>query len=423
MALLSGKITLSMSLKILQLVPESLPTFRPDVAVLFGKYLPRHGVQCDIVGMPSQLPPQAQGFASVRTAPFHASRLRRELAFQASCLRALFGVQRADCDAVQVRDMVPTGLIGLFMARIKGLPFYYWVSYLISEGRVARARASLAQRQSLRGRLVLCKGLVEQWLLYRVLLPRADHVFVQSDAMARMVAARGIAPERLTAVPMGVDMEVLGARAIAPVRPAGWETVPLLAYLGTLDQSRELERLLDALALVRQQAPDACLLLIGASDTPSDVDQLLAYAKRLGLADCVRVTGWLPSDQAWPLLAGADAALSYIPRGALYDVSSPTKLLEYLALRMPAVGNDSPDQVQVLQGSGAGWLTASAPAAMAQAMIEILRDVPAARLRAEAGAAYIEAQRSYRVLARDLAQQYYRLAGRAAPAVQADVAS
>lgn len=412
MGALSGNPTKNpMSLKILQLVPESLPTFRPDVAVLFGKYLPRHDVLCDIVGMASPLPPQAQGFRSVRTARFQPSRLLRELAFQGVCLRALFGARRGECDAVQVRDMVPTGLLGLLAARLKGLPFYYWVSYLISEGRVARARASLAQRQTLRGRLVLCKGLLEQWLLYRVLLPRADHVFVQSDAMARMMAERGIAPDRLTAVPMGVDMEVLGGRDIVPVRPDGWQGVPLLAYLGTLDQSRELERLLDALVLVRQQAPDACLLLIGASDTPSDVDQLLAYAKRLGLADCVRVTGWLPSDQAWALLAGADAALSYIPRGALYDVSSPTKLLEYLALRMPAVGNDSPDQVQVLNGSGAGWLTASEPAAMAQAMVEILRDVPAARARAEAGAAYIDAQRSYRVLAGRLAQKYRRLAG------------
>ncbi len=30
-------------ISLLQLVPEPLPTFRADVAVLFGKYLPRHG--------------------------------------------------------------------------------------------------------------------------------------------------------------------------------------------------------------------------------------------------------------------------------------------------------------------------------------------------------------------------------------------
>lgn len=400
-----------MTLKILQLVPESLPTFRPDVAVLFGKYLPRHGVSCDIVGMPSQQAPQAQGFRSVRSPRFYASRLRRELAFQVTCLRALFGARRADCDAVQVRDMVPTGLLALAAARLKGIPFYYWVSYLISEGRIERARAGLAQRATVRGRLVLCKGLVERWLLYRVLLPRADHVFVQSEAMLRMMEQRGIAAGRLSAVPMGVDMEVLGQQAITPVRPDGWQRVPLLAYLGTLDQSRQLERLLDALQLVRRDVPDACLLLIGASDTPSDVDELLEHARRAGLADCVRVTGWLPSSQAWPLLAGADAALSYIPRGALYDVSSPTKLLEYLALRMPAVGNDSPDQVQVLSGSDCGWLTSSDPAAMAGAMVAILRDVPAARARAQGGAAYIDAQRSYRVLASELAACYHRLAG------------
>ena len=410
-----------MTLKILQLVPESLPTFRPDVAVLFGKYLPRHGVECDIVGMASPQPPQEQGFRSVRSPRYRASRLLRELAFQATCLRALLGARRAGCDAIQVRDMVPTGLLALLVARLKGIPFYYWVSYLISEGRIERARASLAAsrslRATLRGRLVLCKGLVEQWLLYRVLLPRADHVFVQSEAMLQMMREKGMAAQRLSAVPMGVDMEVLGQQAVAPVRPAGWERVPLLAYLGTLDQSRQLERLLDALQLVRRDVPDACLLLIGASDTPSDVDDLLAHARQAGLADAVRVTGWLPSVQAWPLLAGADAALSYIPRGALYDVSSPTKLLEYLALRMPAVGNDSPDQVQVLSGSDAGWLTGSEPAAMAAAMVDILRDVPAARARALHGAAYIDARRSYRVLAGELAARYHGLAGAAVAGV------
>lgn len=407
-----------MPLKILQFVPESLPTFRADVAVLFGKYLPRHGVECDIVGMPSadapaaQPQPQpAQGFRSVRSGRFRHNRIARELAFQWTCMRALLAATRANCDAIQVRDMVPTGLMALLVARLKGIPFYYWVSFLISEGRIERARSSLAQRRTLRARLVLCKGLVERWLLYRVVLPRADHVFVQSDAMLELMRGHGIAAQRMSAVPMGVDTEVLGQQSIVACRPAGWENVPLLGYLGTLDQSRQLERLLDALLIVRQQVPDACLLLIGASDTPSDVDELLAYARRAGLDDAVRVTGWLPSSQAWPLLAGTDAALSYFPRGTIGDVCSPTKLLEYLALCLPAVGNDNPDQVRVLSDSQAGWLTASTPAAMAMAMTAILRDVPAARARAQAGAPYIEAQRSYRVLSAELAQRYRSLAG------------
>lgn len=65
---------------------------------------------------------------------------------------------------------------------------------------------------------------------------------------------------------------------------------------------------------------------------------------------------------------------------------------------MPAIGNDSPDQVQVLEASQAGWLTASLPAAMAGAMAEVLADPERARLRASRGPAYIASARSYAII-------------------------
>ncbi|MGK5036638.1 glycosyltransferase [Janthinobacterium sp. LB3P118] len=398
-----------MFLKILQFVPETLPTFRADVSVLFGKYLPRHQVLCDVVGEASPDAPDLQGFRSARRPAYQRSRVRRELAYLWLSLNTLLAVKRGECDAIQVRDMVPLGWLAMLIARRKGIPFYYWVSYLMSEGRIERAQEQLQRGAGLRSRLVLWKGQLEQALLYKVVLPRAQHVFVQSDAMLAVLQAKGIAAQRMTAVPMGVDMELLGNSQPQPLRPEGWEDVPLIAYLGTLDKSRQLERVIDALAIVRATSPTACLLLIGNSPTPHDEVMLLEYVRQVGLADAVRITGWLPSAQAWQLLVAADAAVSYIPRGPLYDVSSPTKLLEYLALGMPAVGNDTPDQVHVLQSSGAGWLTASDPAALAQALNEILVDPAAARKRAATGPAFIEAQRSYRELAAMLAKRYHSL--------------
>lgn len=38
-----------MSIRLLYLTAETCPTFRADVNVLFGKYLPRHGMHSDIV--------------------------------------------------------------------------------------------------------------------------------------------------------------------------------------------------------------------------------------------------------------------------------------------------------------------------------------------------------------------------------------
>ena len=53
------------------------------------------------------------------------------------------------------------------------------------------------------------RGHVGHFLLYRVVLPNTDHAFVQSNQMKADLVKRGIHPERMTPVPMGVDMEAL----------------------------------------------------------------------------------------------------------------------------------------------------------------------------------------------------------------------
>lgn len=395
--------------RILQLVPEPLPSFRADVATLFGKYLPRHAVACDIVGKAGQGEAEGQGFLSMRRPPRHRQRWRNELSFAWLCIRTALTVPKRDCDIIQVRDMVSIGLAAMVIARLRGMRFAYWVSFLMSEGRIERARRELARRFSLHYLLVLWKGLAERAILYRIVLAHADHVFVQSEAMLERMAARGIPRERMTAVPMGVDTEKLGQAAVSPRRLPGWEGAPVLAYLGTLDSSRHLDKVLDTLAILRGPYPDARLLLIGDSPTPSDVARLREHAAGLGLADAIHITGWLAADDALPLLAGADAAISYIPRGELFDISSPTKLLEYLALAVPCVGNDTPDQVRVLSASDAGWLTGSTPEEMAQGVAAIFDNPAAARARAAAGPRFIEANRSYRVLAEHVASRYRAL--------------
>jgi glycosyltransferase involved in cell wall biosynthesis len=398
------------SLNLLQFVPESLPTFRSDVAVLFGKYLPRRGVQCHIVGMPGEGETDSQGFVSVRHADPANARWRRELSYLLLCLRILLGARKQSYNLIQVRDMASIGLLALLIARFKGIPFVYWISYLMSEDRIERARANIATSKGFHYRLVLLKGLIEKALLYRIVLPGARHVFVQSEAMKDMIAAQGIPLEKLTAVPMGVDTETLLSNSLVKQRLDGWQDIPLIAYLGTLDRMRSLDKVVDALAIVRMQNPQARLLFIGDSTTRGDAEELQAYADRIGLNEAVHITGWLPTSQAWALLTGADAAVSFVPRSEIFDVSSPTKLLEYLALGIPCVGNDNPDQAQVLSLSGAGWLTGSTPEALAQALSEILDDPEAARRRAASGLAYIDANRSYHVLAAMVAEQYRSIA-------------
>jgi glycosyltransferase involved in cell wall biosynthesis len=397
------------SVTLLQFVPEELPTFRADVSALFGKYLPRHDVRCDIVGMASESTMTDQGFESVRRNAPHASRLRREFSYLLLCIKVLFCTNKKSVDLIQVRDMVSIGFLAMLIARIRGIPFVYWMSFLMCEGRIEIARDRIRQGAGVRFRLVLLKGLLEQSLLYRLVLPAARHIFVQSDVMLELMSTKGIAREKLTAVPMGVDTEALQPTSIIARRLEGWDNIPFIAYLGTLDRFRRLEQVVDALAIVRLRHPSTRLLFIGDASSKAEVADLLAHAKRLGLADAVHVTGWLPAAQALSLLAGADAAISFYPRGELFDVGTPTKLLESLALGIPSVGNDNPDQAQVLSDSQSGWLTESNAAALANAVQEILDDTVAARERAKLGPIYIDALRSYRVIAAMVAQRYQDL--------------
>ncbi|MET3107074.1 glycosyltransferase involved in cell wall biosynthesis [Oxalobacteraceae bacterium GrIS 1.18] len=397
-------VTPSRLIKLIQFIPEPNTTFRVDVVSLFGKYLPRNGVDCRLIGS------VANG-AVGQTGKLQAmkNRISRELVYWKTLVSTLSTADKTNCDLIQVRDQVFVGLISLCAARLKGIPFCYWMSFVMAEARIEIASEKLKQSFSLRQCLVLTKGLLEKFVLYKILLPNVSHVFVQSDAMSLHVQKEGVPAEKITAVPMGVDTEKFVAQDLSGERPQRWGSAPVIAYLGTLTKSRKIETLIDAFELVKQTVPDALLVLIGASDSRQDDEEILGYARKKGLANSFELTGWLPSDQALKLLVRSDVAVSFIPRNQMYDLSSPTKLLEYLAAGIPCVANDSPDQVHVLEHSRAGWLVNSTIPAMADALIEILQDPAAARQRSSAGPEYIEANRSYRVLAEMVARQYRKL--------------
>lgn len=399
-------------MRLLLLVPDALPAFRVDVAVLFGKYLPREGIVSDVIGR--SLPgvgAQEQGFASAQRSSPQGGRLAREWAYLRLAFAALTEVQRPACDAIVVRDMVSIGLLAVLTAGRRGIPCAYWMSYLMSEGRRQRALAGGAWRSSLRATLVWLKGATEEWLLHRVVLPRCRHVFAQSEAMRAHLVGRGLPAQRVSAVPMGVDTEVVRRERVAAHRPPGWDGVPLVAYLGSLERSREPWVLVDMLRRLRERYPAARLLLVGSADSDAATDALRARIAAAGLADVVQITGWLPSAQAFELICGADVTVSWVPRSPVYDLSSPTKLLETLALGLPSVANDNPDQAEVLARSRAGRLAASDAVSLADAVAALLADPVAATAQAAAGPAAIDGFRSYRVLAAEVAARLRALCG------------
>ena len=121
------------------------------------------------------------------------------------------------------------------------------------------------------------------------------------------------------------------------------------------------------------------------------------------------LTGWLPQRTALGYAVRAEVGLSPIPRGTLFDVSSPTKLVEYLALGIPSVANDIPDQKLVVEESGAGLCVPMEAGPFAAATLELLNNRTLAEEFALRGPAYVRSHRTYDILGRNVAKTYKKI--------------
>ena len=399
-------------IRLLFFVREPFPTFRPDVAVLFGHELLQRGHEIDFV-MQSDTAGTSGGSCAwhgrtVWLAPTDPGtslghRLRRHWWALYNDLRALRHARADRYQAVQVRDKFLIAAVLAWLAPRRGLKFFYWLSFPEPESQLERVRADTA-RYPLTSWL---RGMLFGVLLYRWILPRCDHAFVQSEQMRRDLIAHGIEACKLTPVPMGIT-----AADVAAPRAYGTSSADelTLAYLGTLNAQRRLEILIDMLALLRQRGVAARLLLIGSGDDPDDEARLERRAAELGVSAYIEFTGFLPHEAALARVRTADICLSpFFPTPVLRS-TSPTKLVEYLALGLPVVANDHPEQRQVLKESGGGVCVPWSARHFARGVAWLAALSADERLRmGERGREWVLGHRTYTRIADQLERKYREL--------------
>ncbi len=88
------------------------------------------------------------------------------------------------------------------------------------------------------------KGVIFKILFYRIILPKATQVFVQTEEMKRQVGRNGIPAHKMTAVPMAVDTDQINFVGYPQNSPKNEKTV---LYLGALNKFRRIEFILTGL--------------------------------------------------------------------------------------------------------------------------------------------------------------------------------
>ncbi|HEY8518629.1 MAG TPA: glycosyltransferase family 4 protein [Gammaproteobacteria bacterium] len=397
-------------LRLLVIASDTYPPRRVDVSVLFGEELAGRGHGIDWV-LQSEAPcgrayVTSWGGGTVYVGAMDhgdslARRVRKHLLGILNDLKVFRLLRRGRYDAVIVKDKFVSGVAALLAARLARTRFVYWLSYPFPEHYLYLARSGDARYPL----LYRVRGTAFKVMLYRWLLPAADHVLVQSEQMRRDVAAEGVPPDKMTAVPMGIK-----ATELLPL-PANLRRILIpedercLLYLGTLGKVRRLDFLVRVLALVRRRVPEAKLYLVGRGDDPSDEQALVEEAARHGVLAAMRFVGELPREEALRYVREADVCVSPIYATPVLRPGSPTKLVEYLALGKAVVANDHPEQRLVIEQSGAGYCVPWDEQAFADAVVELLEAPPELRrAMGERGRRYVAEHRTYDKLA-DLVEQ------------------
>lgn len=391
-------------LRLLVVSSDPYPPTRVDTSVLFGVEMAGRGHQIDLILQSEAACPRSYvsawqgGTAWIGATDLGASlprRVRKHVLGILNDLRVFSRLRHGRYDVVEVKDKFLSGVPALIASRIFGARFVYWLSYPFPEHYLQRAADGSARYPM----LYKIRGRVFAWLLYHWLLPAADHVFVQSEQMRLDVAAHGIPMEKMTAVPMGVQAEICQAGELArtsKVLPPG---IPCVLYLGTLNQVRRLDFLVRAFAEVRHAVPAARLFIVGQGDHPEDQAFLEKEVTRLQLEDAVVFVGQLPRAQALDYVREADVCVSPFHPTPVLQSTSPTKLVEYLAMGKAVVANDHPEQRRVLEESGGGICVPYTETAFAAAIVRLLENPGQAREMGERGRRYVRAHRVYSVIA------------------------
>jgi glycosyltransferase involved in cell wall biosynthesis len=129
-----------------------------------------------------------------------------------------------------------------------------------------------------------------RYMIMLFLLRRASGIRVVSDRVFRSVALLGIPEERITKVPIFIDVEkFVNAVPAFDLHRSYPEFSRIVLSMGRLQPEKNYRGLIRAFARVRRIHDAALLLIVGSGP---ERDRLLSLARSLDLDDCVKILPW-----------------------------------------------------------------------------------------------------------------------------------
>lgn len=331
----------------------------------------------------------------VRRVPMYVAEnkgtLRRTLSyvsFMLSCILYCRRVRQRPDVVVATSPQFFAAIGGYVVARLKRAPFVLEVRDLWPESVVAVGAAN-------RGPIIRFFERIERFL-YR----RSDHIVVVTDAFKRNIIGKGIAPEKISVLKNGFDVDSLASELDPKIldemrRDFALDGKFVASYIGTIGMAHGVEVLLEAAR--RSTDEDVVFMIVG---TGAERARLEKMQEEMKLSN-VRLIEKQPKERVAYLLELTDVSIVHLRDTPVFRTVIPSKIFEAMALRRPIVLGVRGESEEMIRASGAGL---PIEPENAEDLLTAVRRLKADRALydriSQAGFEYVHAHHDRKVLAR-----------------------
>ena len=268
-------------------------------------------------------------------------RIANYVTYMLSAIMASLRLPRPDV-VVATSPQFFCGWAGVWVSRLKRRPFVLEIRDIWPE--------SIGTVGAIRNRWILR---YLEWLerrLYRA----ADHIVAVGEGYRQKVLEKLAAPERVSVVTNGVDLEEFVPREAdaAWLREQGLAGRFVCAYLGTIGMAHGLEVVISAAQLLRSRGrEDIRFCLVGDGAQREKLERL---AREAGVQEAVVFTGRQPKERMPAILASVDACLIHLRGCELFESVIPSKIFETMAMRVPMIMGVKGEAREIVAAAGAG---------------------------------------------------------------------
>jgi len=172
-----------------------------------------------------------------------------------------------------------------------------------------------------------------------------DGILVISDSMRRLVTRMvGLPEEKIGIYTSGVNIDFFDPTKVKTLKRDDHDKFVIM-YHGTLSKNRGILETIYALQKVKNTLRNVELIILGEGVLRSTIQKLIM---KLDLRDYVKIYNAVPFNEVARAISQCDVGIVPLPNILWWTISSPLKLLEYLAMEKPVILTDIPAHREIV---------------------------------------------------------------------------